>query len=88
MPLINFEVCLILTWSKECVITDSAGEAKFVIPQTKLFVPVVTLSTQNKAKLLQQLQSGKRTINWNEYESEPKPFTKNRYSNQLINPSF
>ena len=52
MPLINCEVNLILTWSKDCVITNSTGEGKFEIKDTKLYVPVVTLSTQNNAKLL------------------------------------
>ena len=38
----------------------------------KLYVPVVTLSTQDNAKLLQQLKSGfKRTINWDKYQSTP-----------------
>ena len=64
MPLINCEVDLILTWSKDCVITNSTGAGKFAITETKLYVPVVTLSTQDNAKLLQQLKSGfKRTIN-------------------------
>ena len=73
MLLINCEVNLILTWSKDCVITNSEGEAKFAITETKLYVPVVTLSTQDNAKLLQQLKSGfKRTINWNKYKSNIK----------------
>ena len=89
MPLINCEVNLILTWSKDCVITNSEGEGKFKITETKLYVPVVTLSTQDNAKLLQQLKSGfKRTINWNKYESSPKTYAQNRYLNHLINPSF
>ena len=71
MLLIICEVNRILTWSKNCVITNSVGEGKFSITETKLYVPVVTLSTQDNAKLLQQLKSGfKRTINWNEYESD------------------
>ena len=81
MSLINCEVNLILTWSKYSVITNSEGEEKFATTETKLYVPVVTLSTQDNAKLLQQLQleSGfKGTINWNKYESSVKPFTKNR----------
>ena len=79
MPLINCEVNLILTWSKDCVITNSEGEGKFAITETKLYVPVVTLSTQDNAKLLQQLKSGfKRTINWSKYESSVKTFGKNR----------
>ena len=58
MPLINCEVNLILTWSKDCVITNSTGEGKFAITETKLYVPVVTLSTKDNEKLLQQLKSG------------------------------
>ena len=89
MPLINCEVNLILTWSKDCVITNSEGEAKFAITETKLYVPVVTLSTQDNAKLLQQLKSGfRRTINWNKYQSDPKTYAQNRYLNHLVNPSF
>ena len=89
MPLINWEVNLILTWSKNCVITGSEGEEKFAITETKLYVPVVTLSTEDNAKLLQQLKSNfKRKINWNKYESSIKTFAQNRYLNYLINPSF
>ena len=89
MPLINCEVNLILTWSPTCVISSATGETKFKITETKLYVPVVTLSTQDNAKLLQQLKSGfKRTINWNKYESNIKIFAQNRYLNHLINPSF
>ena len=63
MPLINCEVNFILTWSKDCVITNSEGEGKFVIAETKLYVPNVTSSTQDNPKLLEQLKSGfKRTI--------------------------
>ena len=58
MPLINCEFNLILTWSKDFVITNSTGEGKFAIIETKLYVPVVTLSTKNNEKLLQQLKSG------------------------------
>ena len=89
MPLINCEVNLILTWSKDCVITNSEGETKFAITETKLYVPALTLSTQDNAKLPQQLKSGfERIINWNKYESSPKTYTQNRYLNHLINPSF
>ena len=49
MPLINCEVNLELAWSKDCVITNSTGEVKFQITETKLYVPVVTLSTQDNA---------------------------------------
>ena len=75
MPLINCEINLILTWSSTCAIvsTDVANQgATFEINDTKLYVSVVTLSTQENAKLLQQLKSGfKRVINWNKYLSKP-----------------
>ena len=58
MPLVNCEVNLILTWPKVCVITNSTGEGKFAITETKLYVSVVTLSTKDNEKLLQQLKSG------------------------------
>ena len=78
-----------LIWSKDCVITNSTGEGKFQITETKLYVPVVCLTTQDNTKLLQQLKSGfKRIVNWNKYESNVKTFAQNRYLNYLINPSF
>ena len=80
MPLIHCEVTLILTWSNDCVITNSNGAGKFATTETKIYVLVVTLSTQENAKLLQLLKSGfKRTINWKEYESNIKTFAKNRH---------
>ena len=89
IPLINCEVNLILTWSKDCVIINSTGEEKFAVTERKLYVPVVTLSTKDNIKLLQQLKSGfKRTIRWNKYESSIKTFARNRYLDYLINPSF
>ena len=57
MALINSEINLILTWSEDCVISSATRETKFKITDTKLYViklfPVVTLSIQDKAKLLQ-----------------------------------
>ena len=58
MSLTDFEINLILTWSSTCVITNSTGEGRFRITETKRYVPVITLSTQDNAKLLQQLKSG------------------------------
>ena len=89
MPLINCEINLIFTWSPTCVISSANGETKFKMTETKLHVPVVTLSTQDNAKLLQQLKSGfKRTINWNKYQSSIKTYAQNRYLNHLVDPSF
>ena len=89
MPLINCEVNHILTWSEDCVITNSTGAGKFPITETKLYFRLVTLSTQDNAKLLQKLKSGfKRTINWIKYESSIKAFAQNRNLNHVINPNF
>ena len=62
MPLINCEINLILTWSKNCVICSATGATRFKIADTKLYVPFVTLSTKDNAKLLQQLKSGKKQL--------------------------
>ena len=92
MPLINCEVNLILTWSSTCVIvsTNNANQgATFTITNTRLYVPVVTLSTQENASLLQQLKSGfKRVINWNKYLSKPDLLAQNPNLNHLVEPSF
>ena len=89
MPLINCEVNLILTWSSTCVITHSNGAGTFPITDTKLYVPIVTLSTQENTKLLQQLKSGfKSVINWNKYLSKPESFRRNANLNYLVEPSF
>ena len=77
MPLINSEVNRILKSSKDCVFANSTGAGKFKITETKLYVLVVTLSTQDNANLLQQLKSGfERTISWNKYESNIKTLHK------------
>ena len=80
IPLINCEVELILTWSKNCVLADMTTKdaegnnpaivapvvLTFEITDTKLYVPVVTLSKENDTKLLEQLKLGfTRTIKWN-----------------------
>ena len=89
MSLINCEVNLILTWSSACVITNSNGTGIFAITDTKLYVPVVTLSTQEKTKFLQQLKSGfKRVINWNKYLSKPELLAQNPNLNDLVESSF
>ena len=73
MPLNNCEITLDLNWPN-CVIvaTNIANQgAAFSITDTKLYVPVVTLSTQDNPKLLQRLKSAyKRTINWNKYKKK------------------
>ena len=70
-----------------CKLFSVAGTAAnqvptFTITDTKLSVPVVTLSTQDNAKLLKQLKSGfKRTIYWNKYQYKMKTQAQNWYLN-------
>ena len=92
MSLINCEISLQLKWSKDCFVV--AGTAANQVPEIKtadkkLYVPVVTISTQDNIKLLKQLESGfKKTIDWNKYQSKPTNQAQNRYLDFLIDPSF
>ena len=92
MPLINCEVNLILTWSSNCVLIANAIQNQavtFAITDTKLYVPVVTLSTQKNTKFFQQLKSGfKRVIIWNKYLSKPELLAQNPNLNHLFELSF
>ena len=92
MPLTNCEIKLILTWSAGCVIiyTDVADQfPTFSMTESNLYIPVVTLSTQDNAKLLPQLKSDfKRTISWNKYLSKPELLAQNENLNHLIETSF
>ena len=107
IPLINCEVELILTWFKNCVLTNKAARddnynvnpiiyeidilenAIFQITDTRLFVPVVTVSKENHIKLLEKLKSGfKRTIKWNKYKSKMTIQPQNNNLNYLIDSTF
>ena len=89
MPLINCEVSLDLAWPENRVIYSGTEKVKFGIADTRLYDPVVTLSTEENIKLLNQLESGfKRTINWKKYQSKDENKDQNRHFNYLIDPSF
>ena len=53
MPLINCDINLILTWSANCVTFEVDSAKTFTITDTKFYVPVAVLSTQDNTKLLQ-----------------------------------
>ena len=80
MPLVSCKIDLELTRHKDCIISRvnaTAGEViSFMITNTKLYVPVVTLSTKDNYNLTKQLNEGfKRSIYWNQYVSKPFPET-------------
>ena len=59
------------------------------ITNTKLYVPLVTLSTQDDIKLLKQVESGfKRIIKWNKYLPKTTNKAQNSYLYILTDPSF
>ena len=101
IPLINCELELIVTWSKNCALADMAVDAdanpaivgpaglEFQITDTKLYVPVVTLSAIDVNNFLEQLKSRfKRTIKWNKYRSEMTNQNKTNHLNNLIDLTF
>ena len=81
MPLINCKIHLELNWNNDCVMygadtyaggdNDNDRETTFQITSTKLYVPVLTLSTKDNENLTKQLNERfKRSIYWNEYKSK------------------
>ena len=71
MPLINCKIKLNLTWKKECVLSTGDCEAVFIIYDTKLYVPVVTLSKEDNKDFIEQQNKGfQRSNYWNEYKTK------------------
>ena len=71
MPLINCKIKLNLTWKKECVLSTDAGDAVFIINDTKMYVPVVTFSKEDNKDFIEQQNKGfQRSIYWNEYKTK------------------
>ena len=91
MPLINCKIKLNLTWKKECVLSTDVGNSVFIINDTKMYVPVVTLSKENNKDFIeQQDKSFQRSIYWNEYKT--KEINENADANVFkhinLDPSF
>ena len=69
MPLINFKIERSLKWYESCILSSGTTAATFAITDTKLYVPVVTLKTEENAKLSKLLSEGfKRSVYWNHYK--------------------
>ena len=91
MPLINCKIKLNLTWKKECVLSTDDGNAVFIINDTKMYVPVVTLSKEDNKDFIEQQKKGfQRSIYWNEYKT--KEINENADANVFkyinLDPSF
>ena len=80
MSLINCKISLFLPWAANCVIINPTNAGIFATTNTRLYVPVVTLSTRDNAKLPKQLKSGCTcTVNWNKYQSKISTQAQNLY---------
>ena len=74
MPLTNCKVYIELNWIEDCILSSAGNTATFAITDTKLHVPIVTLSTKDSANLAKQLNERfKRSVYWNSYEIKPAP---------------
>ena len=98
VPIINCKIHLELNWTKNCVMStdpdDNNRTTAFQITSTKLYVPIVTLSTKDNLNLTKQLNEGfKRSVYWNEYKSKKETRTGNTVNDQnpkryLLDASF
>ena len=71
MLLINCKIILNLTWRKSFVLSTGGGDAAFIINDTKLYVPVVTLSKEDNKDFIEQQNKGfQRSIYWNKYKTK------------------
>ena len=89
MPLTNTKLYIELNYSKNSIISDNAGYSTFKITKTELYVPVVTLNTEDNNKLNQLLNTEfKRKVYWNEYKSKIETITQahndNNYKKLLL----
>ena len=70
---------------EDCVSSSANSEAKLIVTDIKLYVPVVILSHRDNIKLVRQLESGfKRKVDWNKYQSKVSIKRQNRYLDYLI----
>ena len=92
MPLINCKIKLNLTWKKECVLSTDAGAAVFIINDTEIYVPVVTLSKEDNKDFIEQQNKGfQRSIYWNEYKTKElviEDADANNFKYIALDPSF
>ena len=90
MPLINCKIKLSLTWNPNCVLSNLVGNSTFTITDAKPYVPVVTLSTEENAKLSKLLTEGfRRPVYWNKYKIIPnKTYDENDNIRELADSSY
>ena len=106
MPLINCKAELFWGWIEDCLLSGeeninnagavgNAGTAvTFKITDAKLYISIVTLSTEDNVKLLKLLSKGfKRSVYWNKYKAIPnknevRTIDNPKYIRELLDPSY
>ena len=90
MLLINCKVELSLTWAPIFVLCNLVGASTYTLTDTKLYVPTVTLSTEDNAKLSKLLSEGfKRPVYWNKYKIIPnKTYDESDYVREFLDASY
>ena len=95
MPLINCKTEFSLKWIENCILYSSENAAAFKITDTKLYVPIVTLKTEDNTKLPKLLSDGfKRSIYWNKYKVidnivvEITAINEEKYIRELLDSSY
>ena len=89
MSLINCKVEFSLKWYENCILSSSGTAATFTITDTKLYVPVVTLKTEDNVKLSKLLSERfKRSAYWNKYQAILKDHAENKNIRERLDASF
>ena len=90
IPLINCKVQLLLSWNQYCVLSNLVGASSFTKTDAKLYVSIVTLSTEDNAKLSKLLSEGfKRPVYWNKYKIIPnKTYDESDYVREILDASY
>ena len=89
IPLINCKIHLELNWTKDCVMSAIADRT-FIVANTKLYVPIVTLSSKNNVKLVKLSEGFKRHVYWNEYQTktETRDLGNNNFTRFSLDTTF
>ena len=90
MPVVNCKVEFSLALDPNCVLSNLVGASTFTITDAKPYVPIVTLWTENNAKLSKLLSEWfKIPVYWNKYKIiQNKTYNENDYIRKLLDASY
>ena len=83
MPVIICKAELSLKWYENCILSSAGDNVTFTITNIKHYVPIVTISAEDNAKLSKLLGEGfKRSVYWNKYKVFPNKIVENAANNE------